>query len=281
MQGFDLVYHVLAHMQVPNASNLYSAEYVKKIQEEKKDGVAALPDALQSLQAYYLQHFDRLGMINFLPFENADLLELKRNMEAYSGFSEMDQCCFVGPFMGILEKEHAFYAGYWRSADQKAEPKKAELEQYFRKNLMAYHPLFDYFNKAAVILFSHSMTCNGRGYGNDCAFLAAVPFPEEQIQYEGAFFQLLHEYTHQITDSLIGSISMADESHMLSEKAVLLFDYDLIRYFQPDRVQQYLAWIAMLFQADSLDERMFLSALPIPSALKQRMNELLQKIISK
>ena len=36
---FDLVYHMLAHMPVNNASNLYSEEYIAKMREAKGDSL--------------------------------------------------------------------------------------------------------------------------------------------------------------------------------------------------------------------------------------------------
>ena len=70
----DLVYHVLAHMQVSNASNLYSETYIRMFEPYREEnGFSFDPkSAVNKMQGYYNQNFERLGVVNFLPFAQID-----------------------------------------------------------------------------------------------------------------------------------------------------------------------------------------------------------------
>ena len=70
--AYDLMYHILAHMEINNASNLYSEEYINQINQAKAGQFADLTAELAPLTAYYNENFDRLAMINFLPFYCSD-----------------------------------------------------------------------------------------------------------------------------------------------------------------------------------------------------------------
>ena len=73
----DLVYHILNHMHVQNSSDLYSQKYVDSIQMNKKDGDINILEELRLLEVYYNDNFERLTIVNFLPFYSNTLEELK------------------------------------------------------------------------------------------------------------------------------------------------------------------------------------------------------------
>ena len=54
---FDLVYHMLVHMQVNNPSNLYSEEYIAMIREAKGGQFEDITGAMSQLAEYYNTHF--------------------------------------------------------------------------------------------------------------------------------------------------------------------------------------------------------------------------------
>ncbi len=74
----DLIYHILAHIKVNNASDLYSSTYVKKMAKLQRNATLVVPDKLIE---YYNQNFDKLGIINFIPFF-ATVLRVSRSQFA-------------------------------------------------------------------------------------------------------------------------------------------------------------------------------------------------------
>ena len=69
----DLVFHILAHIKVNNPSDLFSEPYIEKMSLAIQDNKIFLP---QSAVKYYNQNFNRLGIINFLPFFTQNMEEL-------------------------------------------------------------------------------------------------------------------------------------------------------------------------------------------------------------
>ncbi|MDR0946511.1 MAG: hypothetical protein LBM87_02010, partial [Ruminococcus sp.] len=78
-KAFDLVFHALTYMKVDNASNIYNFYYVEIMskQKQKENFTYDISSAMSTLCRYYNANFERLGMINFLPFYCADYNDLK------------------------------------------------------------------------------------------------------------------------------------------------------------------------------------------------------------
>ena len=275
----DLVYHVLAHMQVSNASNLYSEKYVRGFEAYRKEHGFSfdLKGAVNEMQGYYNQNFERLGFVNFLPFvqTDKDFETCKGRFLHYAGFTREDKVHFIEPFVFALEKESLLYFPYWESVYRDTDDKRKLCEARITTLLQPYAPVFDHYrkNQASAVL-SFSMTCNGRGFYRQDGFFAAVPMPKEERAVTYAFFQLLHEYTHQFTDALLNTaIRMDDGTHDLSENLVILTDYFMIKKVQEDMTSPYLSWLSAICGNPpvSLDEENLLHVFPIPSDLKDLM----------
>lgn len=278
---YDLIFHFLAHMRVENASDLYSESYIYLMQQVKNMNSNIVQDASE-LSSYYNSNFERLGMINFLPFYCSDFQSLKDLLLHYSQFRNEDKELFLYPFLRSLESENAFYSNYWKQIFYDSHDKQLLIEAYIKEELKKYNCLFEYFNKStAVVCFSFSLTRNGRGIGNDKEFMAIVPFPWYNADYQGCIFTLLHEYTHQFTDSLIGSsISMMDGSHDLSENVVVLFDYYLLKALNETDIQAYCSWfIHAEFENVTALESKFLSIYKVPDSLNDTLKSLVNDII--
>ena len=56
----DLMYHILAHMKVDNASNLYSETYIDNVNKIKNGRYNSITDAVSPLSNYYNENFERL-----------------------------------------------------------------------------------------------------------------------------------------------------------------------------------------------------------------------------
>lgn len=276
-QVFDLVCHTLAYMPVNNPSNLYSRSYIQKMLAE---GVGeGLEKKLESLQPYYQAHFDRLCMINFLPFCCDTLDELVQLLESYEQFTREDMACFIHPFCCILREEHGAYALWWQRKFDETEEARRNAQAWFQEAFAGCQPFFSHSGKAAMAGFSFSMTCNGRGFGSEKFLQAYVPFPEGEAAFQDTFFQLLHEFTHQVTDPICSrQIRMDDGSHLLSEKAVMLFDYFFLQKVIPQRKEAYLRWVAALVQADECPEALFLSAFSTRAEMDQRLMMLAEEM---
>lgn len=136
-----------------------------------------------------------------------------------------------------------FYFPYWDTVHNSHQTKRLEIEQWLENELNKYRPIFGCFNKPILLYLSYSITQNGRGYCRDDCFLALSPFVNSTDSYYDTFFQALHEYTHQFTDVLISNISMNDNTHNISEWAVIITDYYLIKTFDPESISLYFNWI--------------------------------------
>lgn len=246
--AYDLMYHILAHMEINNASNLYSEEYINQINQAKAGQFADLTAELAPLTAYYNENFDRLAMINFLPFYCSDVNALIHTLMHFDGFTAENKESFILPLIEIMKAENIFYEPYRLRLHEQAASSRTTLEDYLSTELTKYSKLFAYLKKEhAIIGMSYSMTCNGRGFGNPqaSAFSAIVPFVNDKAYYKNTFLQILHEYTHQFTDALLQqNISMDDGSHFLSEQLVILFDYYLIKELCPEDVSAYFRYLS-------------------------------------
>lgn len=281
--AYDLMYHILAHMEINNASNLYSEEYINQINQAKAGQFADLTAELAPLTAYYNENFDRLAMINFLPFYCSDVNALIHTLMHFEGFTAENKESFILPLIEIMKAENIFYEPYRLRLHEQAASSRTTLEDYLSTELTKYSKLFAYWKKEhAIIGISYSMTCNGRGFGNPQAqaFSAIVPFVNDKAYYKNTFLQILHEYTHQFTDALLQqNISMDDGSHFLSEQMVILFDYYLIKALQPEDVDAYFRWLSPEADAGGpiMTEDVLFQIFGVPEHLNQMLTDLVYK----
>lgn len=276
----DLMYHILAHMKVENASNLYSEAYIDNVNKIKNGIHENITEAVSHLSNYYNENFERLGVINFLPLVCASVQDLIGATENYYSFTETDREEFISPLNQLLNSEFEFYEPYWKELFDTTSTCRKAFELWLKKEMSKYETLFSYFNKSAVVGMSYSLTNNGRGYGDTSSFGAVVPFAFDESEYKNIFYQILHEYTHQFTDNLLGeNIRMDDGTHDISEKAVILFDYYLIKKLCKEDTDSYLKWIGSLANADNYDESLFLSVYKINDDINEKLLELVGRII--
>ena len=275
----DLVYHVLAYMQVYNDSNLYSEKYIREFERYRRTSEFSfdLRRTTTKIQQYYNQHFERLGIVNFLPLIQPDesFEALKERLLNYPGFMREDKDFFVEPFVTALEKESLIYFLYWESEYRIAHDRRKKCEARLESLLRLCDRVFSHYqkNRAAAFL-SFSITCNGRGLQSPDAFFAAVPLPQNERDVEQAFFQLFHEYTHQFTDVLLNrTIRMDDGTHDLSENLVILTDYFIIKKIREEMAKEYLSWISAICgdAGNPFDEAAFLNLFRIPPDLEEMM----------
>lgn len=282
-QVSDLLFHFLAYIKVHNASNLYSQNYIDLMDLERKGSLKSAQNVLQ-LEKYYNDNFERLGIINFLPFYCSDLQSFKKMLLNNNAFSNEDKELFLFPLLCALEEENKFYFNYWERIFNDNINKRLLIENYIKEELEKYSSLFRYFKKNdAIVSFSFSLTRNGRGIWNEKALTAIVPFPKLSTDYLNCFFQLLHEYTHRFTDSLIdSSINMSDGTHDLSESLVIIFDYYLIKALNKGDIGAYLDWLNRIIenQDTSVSELEILSVFNIPDALNDALLSMVDAIIN-
>ena len=276
---YDLIFHVLSYFNVNNASNLYDEKYIEKMEEEKKKHLYNFKPLINSLQAYYNANFERLMLINFLPFYCNSYEEMKNNFLTCNRFTQDDLKCFIEPFIEMLDKESVFFFDYWEVQKDKYEATRQATEEYFKNELRKYSFVFEHFNKPCKVLFSFAITKNGRGFYSDSHFAALVRFPEDKYTFDFSFIQLLHEYTHSFTDNLLNkNINMQDGSHSLSENVVILADYYLIKSIDEKFVPKYFEWLGYN-QNEDFDESKFLSIFHIEESLKMELMKLINDIL--
>lgn len=275
----DLMYHILAHMNVENASNLYSQSYIDNVNKIKNGRYDSIAEAVSHLSNYYNKNFERLAVINFLPIKCPSVQALIGVNESYCGFTEIDKKEFVFPLNQLLKSELQFYEDYWSKLYDTTSICRKAFESWLKNEMGKYRALFSYFNKVAVVGMSYSMTSNGRGCGDTSSFNAVVPFAYDEREYKSTFYQILHEYTHQFTDNLIGEyIRMDDGSHDISERAVILFDYYLINKLSKEDTDSYLKWVSSLSNVGDYDEKLFLLVFKISDEINVKLLDLVEKI---
>lgn len=276
----DLIYHILAHMKVDNASNLYSENYIHRISQAKNENCTDLSQKVLHMLDYYNKNFERLGIINFLPCYCPSIQDLLKATSTYVGFTDEDKEMFVFPLNKLVESEYSFYETYWSALHRETKKEREKLEQWIKNEFSKYEVLFSYFKKSAVIGFSYSLTCNGRGYYQEDTFNAIVPFETEECKYETVFYQIMHEFTHQFTDGIIGTnIKMDDGTHDVSENAAILFDYYLIKNIYPQKTSSYFKWISKFAKIDCCDEKTFISYFAVENNLNDKLINLVNEII--
>lgn len=277
---YDLIYHILAHMKVENPSNLYLESYIDNINKEKNDRYDNIEETAAHLSKYYNMNFDRLGIINFIPFYCSSVQELVEALENYNGFTQADKESFIFPLCKVIKSEYSFYDGYWNSLYHKTSEQREEYESWVEVEFKKYQALFSFFGRKAIVGLSYSITCNGRGFGSAQSFNAVVPFVIEKNKYQDTFYQILHEYTHQFTDEIVSNkIRMDDGTHDLSEKVVILFDYYLVKNLCPREVDLYLNWVGSTCNISNCDENTFLSTFEISEDINTRLLAMAEKIV--
>ena len=275
----DLIYHILAHFHVDNASDLYLPAYVESM-KQIRNGDLTIP---VQMEKYYNENFNRLSIINFLPFYATDWDNLKQLLLNHHGFTEMDKNIFIVPFLQLLHNESAMYFDFWENKHQKIFDQKIHTENLLRHRFDEFQCLFDYSNKNAVAYLSLSLTRNGRGFSSiNGDFGAFAPFPQNTKDIKNVFFTLLHEYSHQITDPLLNTnIYMGDGSHAISENIVILFDYYLISAICEVNIESYFSWLAHM--AGNINKKIgvdeFLHIFYVPNTVHNKIKNLIDKII--
>lgn len=277
----DLIYHTLAHFHVDNASNLYLPAYVDWMKEIRNCDLT-IPVEMEN---YYNENFDRLSIINFLPFYSTDLDNLIQLLWNHHGFTEMDKKIFIVPFIQLLQNESAMYFAFWENKYQKIFDQKVHTENLLRHQFDKFQCIFDYFDKNALAYLSFSLTRNGRGFcGANGDFGAFAPFPHNEESTKNVFFTLLHEYSHQMTDPLLNTnINMKDGSHDVSENVVILFDYYLISAICEADIEPYFHWLVAI--AGTFDKKIsvdnFFDIFCVPDTIHHKIKDLVNRIISK
>lgn len=104
----DLIYHILAYMKVDNASNCYNQQYIENMLIEKKTFEYNIEIVIKNLQNYYNANFNRLMMLNFLPFNCNTYEEMKHLFLNFPGFTDEDKQLFLLPLIEVLEKRLCF-----------------------------------------------------------------------------------------------------------------------------------------------------------------------------
>ena len=276
---YDLIFHVLAYFKVNNASDLYDESYIAKMAEEKQGFLYDIQPVARALQGYYNENFERLMLINFLPYYSNDYDDMKNNFLECDHFTQDDLQLFIKPFIEMLDNESEFFFSYWDTLSEKYALTKESTENYFVEKIKKYPCIFDYFQKSCKVLFSFIITQNGRGFYSDTHFAALIRFPEKEADFDFSFMQLLHEYTHQFTDGLLNkNINMEDGSHNLSENVVIVADYFLIKSMDANLVPKYFDWVGS-HCGEKLDEGKLLSLFNFDEGLRAELMKLIDDIL--
>ncbi len=154
----DLVFHVLAYMRVNNASDCFEQSYIDIMKKEKTNFDFDLLAEIKALEKYYNDNFERVILINFLPFYSNSFDELKKTFLSCTYFTDADKNIFIKPFISLLEKESIFYFEYWQNKYDSMLYQRQLIESNLKKELNKYSCMFDYYNKSALAYLSISIT---------------------------------------------------------------------------------------------------------------------------
>ena len=182
----DLLFHVLSYLKVDNPSNCYNEKHIDNIKQEKASFDYDIISAINELQEYYNKNFERLSMINFLPFYSSTFEEMKSIFLNYKNFTNNDIKYFIEPFIKILDNESIFYFSYWNILHKNSEVRRLSIEKVLNGKFQKYISVFNYYNKNAMVYLLFSIVNNGRGFsGINSYFSAIAPFPvkDEYINY--------------------------------------------------------------------------------------------------
>ena len=241
----DIIFHIFAHMKINNASDIYDEAYVESI--EKESGIrTVIPEGITE---YYCTHFERLAVINFMPYFMVRNTEELLYMLRHTGMTtEKDNDQFIDPFCRIVKELSEDYSNYWERR-KKAQTKSFEaLQTYIHEQSIVmkhfFDNLFETGNMKLKVIISDSLRRNGRATitGDTCVVI--LPMINERYSMQEVFMQLIHECTHMMTDPLIDSIHMDDGSHELAEYQVILFDLWLFQRDSKALCDAYIKWIS-------------------------------------
>lgn len=278
----DLVFHLMAYMKVDNQSDLYSREYIDSIEVRRREGIS--PEAeMAALASYYNSNFERLAALNFLPFGTDGVDAFEETLYGMPFFTDNDKKCFIEPFVDILRREAPFYYSVRDEFLNENADLITKTEGYIKKSLGDFSCIFNYTGKsAAMASLSHSLTRFGRGMSSRDTFGAIAPCPGTEAEIPNAFFQLLHEYSHTITDPCVGkNINMRDGSHMIAEYYVILFDHYLIKAIRPQDSEAYMKYALAMFDLypEHPTEDDMIRACPLSAELYSEMLALTYRVI--
>ncbi len=273
----DLVFHILAHMKVNNASNLYSEKYMSLVNSQ-----TGIEQRIKEIEEYYNNNFQKLMIIGFIPYYCNTLEELKKAYLNIWWLEDNDRNYFIKPFIAILEQEYESYSIWWNKQYNDSIIERVNLERYLQNELNKYSQIFNYFNKPLELVLSYSITRNGRGICDNNSFIVVSPFASSLDEYQSVLFQTLHEATHQFTDKLLNSnIRMDDGTHNLSEKIVMLFDYYMLEKINDDMVKDYISWVLKIYNLEEqgIGKDEFIDMHKVNKQLNDCIMELLNKIL--
>lgn len=240
----DLLYYLLVHMKVENASDTFDEDYITKM----KQLLNASPCISDKMIQYYNANFERLAMINFFPLMAGDIAELTGMIRMLYGMSDEDKAEFINPFCALIEEWEKPYSCYWKMYNDSIKDEKSKIINLLNCMVMDFSLFFDdIFGRLNVklnVVFSHSLRKNGRATKYGDKYIVMLTFPDETHTTEEIFFQLIHECTHAITDPLIQGIRMDDGTHDIAEYQVILFDLWLMEKLNHIYAEKYTQWIS-------------------------------------
>ena len=236
----DLFYYLLAHMPLDCAADVYDPEFTAQMARD----LGIHPLIPQRLTEYYQEHFDRVGIVSFLPLITDNTKHCREAMAACGQLTKKDMTYFAEPMMEICDRVCEPFYGWWEETHRAAAERKQKVYDRFNALAEKFRPFLDSAGVEQKLLFSYTIRKNGRAFQQPDRVTVYVKFPEKDEEITGCFLQFLHECTHRVTDPLMNrQILMADGSHDLSEYQVLVYDEYLIRTLCPELEDAYREWI--------------------------------------
>ena len=276
-RGADLVFHVLTYMKVNNASDLYDEVYIERIALEKANFEFDIKTHVERLQEYYNQNFERLAIVNFMPFYVGSLQDLKNALLNYQNFILDDKELFIIPFLEILESESVFYFDYWDRFHYGNVEYRQGVENRLKAELQKFSCIYKYHNIQPFVILSYAITRWGRGFNRSGYISSAVPFPKSDNDFNYTLIMTLHEHTHYFTNALLNRnyITMKDESFDLSESLAIIADYYLIKAIDETLMPDYLKLFGVDYEKDFLKH--FVINDNLHNELKKKIEDILCK----
>lgn len=272
----DLLYHGLAHLHVHNASDLYSPAYID-FMKRLRNSDWIIP---ASMEGYYNENFERLSIINFLPFYSTGWDELRQMLLGHQGFTDRDKEMFIQPFIQLLDGESAMYFAFGKIHTGEYPVKEFLLKIFCGRNFIRMSACLARFTKTQRRIYLSALRAmavvSAAGMENP------APFPQNTEGIDDTFFTLLHEYSHQITDPLLNTyIRMDNDSHDISENAVILFDYYLIQAIREADTRAYFHWLSPIVEGagEKLSTDGFFYIFRVPDTVHYNIKEACAKII--
>ena len=236
----DLFYYLLAHLHIENAADMYDPAFILLMSSR----LGYSPDIPRDLPIYYDENFDRLSVVNFIPLSVENREACRKEIASCGFLTEDDLQLFVDPLLRLCDEAFEKFNAWW---DQKR-LETAKTEEYAQRRMLMFKHRFKlFFNhpelKNMRIIFSYTLTRNGRAYVDSRTEVVYLRLPEKDRDFLPCLFQFLHECTHRITDPLLKkNILMSDGTHDIAEYQVLCFDEYMIDALCPDLSKAYRAW---------------------------------------